>query len=116
MTVILKNKTDAKGQVQVNIHIEAELNISALAARRKVTGYLIDYVSDHLGGEDPALVVDGELFLWRVPVVLYLTSRGKVGQVGEVDVNAQTGQLLISQSLLKELKARAEDLATRPSP
>lgn len=115
MTIILKTKAGNQGQVQINIHVEAELNVSPLIARRKVTGYLIDQVSDHLGGEEPALVIDEERFLWRVPVALYLTSRGKVGQVGEIDVDAQSGQLLITQRLIEELKARAYNLATRPT-
>jgi len=113
MTVILKNRAETRGQVQINIQIEAELNVSDLMAQRKVTGYLIDHVSDHLSGETPALVVDQERLLWRVPVALYLTSRGKVGQVGEIDVDGQSGQLLITQTLLEELKARANELATR---
>jgi hypothetical protein len=104
---------EANSKVQVNIHIEAELSISAIMARRQVTGYLIDYVSDHLGGEAPVLVVDDKQFLWRVPVMLYLTSRGKIGKVGDIDVDSQTGQLLVSQSLIEELKTRAEYLATR---
>lgn len=113
MTVILKSRSESTGRVQINIRIEAELNVSALMARRRVTAYLIDHVSDHLGGESPDLVADEERFLWRVPVVLYLTSHGKVGQVGEIDVDAQTGQLLITQSLVEELKTRAENLVTR---
>ena len=63
MTVILKNNPEIEGQVHVKIHIETELNVSALMARRSVIGYLIDYVSDHLGGETPTLVIDGERLL-----------------------------------------------------
>lgn len=110
MSLIIKDVPQREGQVQVQIHIEADLHISALIARRRVTGYLIDYVSDHLGGDQPILVVDDEQFLWRVPVMLYLTSRGKVGKVGEIDVDAQTGQLFISADLLGEIKKNATSL------
>jgi hypothetical protein len=113
MSVMVKDAPVTAGKVLFNIHIQADLNVSAFMAKRMVTGYLIDHVSDHLGGTDPFLLVEGERFLWRVPVWLYLTSRGKVGQVGEIDVDGQTGQLLITQSLLEEIKAHAEYFATR---
>jgi hypothetical protein len=114
MTTTILEKNIETGQVQVSIHIESELNLSALVARRKVTGYLIDHVSDHLSGDMPALVVNDQgRLLWRVPVVLYLTSRGRVGKVGEIDVDPQTGQLLVTQLLLKELRTRADEVAAR---
>jgi len=45
--------------------------------------------------------------------MLYLTSRGAVGQVGEIDVDGQTGQLFISPEQIEELKRHATYLATR---
>ena len=113
MAVVLKQPTQADDQVHIDIRIQADLNVSAYVARRQVTGYLVDNVSDHLSGETPDLVVDGERLLWRVPVVLYLTSRGKVGQVGTIDVDAQTGQLQTTPSLIEDIEHRAHQLAAR---
>ncbi len=104
---------ETNGHVKFSLHLEAELAISALVARRQVTGYLIDQVSDHLGGDVPMLVIDGQQLRWRVPVVLYLTSHGRAGQVGEIEVDGQTGQLFVSPAQIEELKQRAEYLATR---
>jgi hypothetical protein len=116
MAVVLKQPTRFDDQVHVDIQIRADLNVSAYVARRQVTGYLLDNVSDHLSGETPDLVVDGERLLWRVPVVLYLTSRGRVGQVGTIDVDAQTGQLQITPSLIEDIEHRAFQIATSPTP
>ncbi len=116
MTILLKQSTESDDQTHIDIHIRADLNVSAYVARRQVTGYLIDNVSDHLSGEPPDLVVDGECLLWRVPVVLYLTSQGKVAQVGTMDVDAQTGQLQIVPTLIEDIERRARQLATRPAP
>jgi hypothetical protein len=116
MSVILKQPTQLDDRVHVHIHIQADLNVSAYVARRQVTNYLIDNVSDHLGGETPDLVVEGERMLWRVPVVLYLSSQGQVGQVGSIDVDAQTGQLQLNPSLIDEIEQRAHQLAIRPTP
>ena len=101
------------GQTYIKIHIDTKLPISSAQARRKVTGYLIDHVSDHLGGEQPTLAINGEQLWWRVPVVLFLTSLGRVGQVGSIDVDCQTGELLMIESHVEGIKAHADYLATR---
>jgi hypothetical protein len=116
MAVVFKRPTQFDDQVHIDIHMQADLNVSAYVARRQVTGYLIDNVSDHLSGETPDLVIDDERLLWRVPVALYLTSRGRVGQVGTIDVDAQTGQLQITPSLIEDIEHRARQLAARPTP
>jgi len=104
---------ERNGKLKVSLHVERELSISAMLARRKVTNYLIDCVSDHLGGANPILLLKEQELFWRVPVMLYLTSRGAVGQVGEIDVDGQTGQLFISPEQIEELKRHATYLATR---
>ncbi|MEI2691811.1 MAG: hypothetical protein V9H69_19760 [Anaerolineae bacterium] len=71
--------------------------------KQKVTGYVVDNVSDHMAGDDPTLVVDGDRFLWRVPVQLAVLPRGRLGQVGAIDVDAQSGQLLITNRLIEGL-------------
>jgi hypothetical protein len=116
MVVMLKQPVQSDDQVHIDIHIQADLNVSAYVARRQVTGYLLDNVSDHLSGEAPDLVIDGEQVLWRVPVVLYLTSKGRVGQVGAIDVDARTGQLLITPALIEDIERRAHELAARSAP
>ena len=115
MSVVLKQPAQLDDRVHVHIQIRADLNVSAFVARRQVTNYLLDNVSDHLSGEAPDLVIDGERLLWRVPVALYLTSQGSVGHVGSIDVDAQTGQLQITPSLVAELEQRAHQLATHPA-
>jgi len=112
VAVVLKPSAKLDDRVHVHIQIQADLNVSAMVARRQATNYLLDNVSDHLSGQDPDLVVDGEQLLWRVPVFLYLASRGQVGQVGAIDVDAQTGQLLITPAIMNEIEQRAHQLAS----
>lgn len=115
MSVILQQRDLPRGQVRVDIRIEADLNVSAFVARRKVTGYVLDHVSDHMAGDEPGLVVDGERFLWRVPVYLAVLPRGRLGQVGTIDVDAQDGQLLVTKELIEEMHCHARTLVERPS-
>ncbi len=114
MSVILQQRDLPRGQVRVDIRIEADLNVSAFVARRKVTGYLLDHVSDHMAGDEPSLVVDGERFLWRVPVYLAVLPRGRLGQVGNIDVDAQNGQLLVTKELIEEMHCHARTLVESP--
>jgi hypothetical protein len=113
MTVVFKPREITRGQVRVDIRIQADLNISAFVARQKVTGYVIDNISDHMAGDEPSLVVEGERFLWRVPVSVAVLPEGHLGQAGTIDVDAQNGQLLITQRLIEEMHANAETLVAR---
>jgi len=115
MSVILKQLPRSEQGVQVDIRITANLNVSAYVAQRQVTAYLVDNVSDHLSGEEPRLIVEDERFLWRVPVALYLTPGGRVGEVGAIDVDARTGQLQTTPSIIAGIERRAYELATRPA-
>jgi len=44
-------------------------------------------------------------------VILSLTSRGDVGEVGTIDVDVETGQLHVTPHLIAEINTRAENLA-----
>ena len=58
----------------------------------------------------PTLVLDEHIY-WRVPVILSLTSRGDVGEVGAIEVDVETGQLHVTPQLIMEINSRAEGLA-----
>jgi hypothetical protein len=74
---------------------------------------VVDNISDHMAGDDPTLVVDGDRFLWRVPVQLAVLPRGRLGQVGTIDVDAQSGQLLITNRLTEDVRRNAQALVER---
>lgn len=103
------------GRVQINVSVSAEMNFSAYAARKLVNRYVADEVSMFLRGADPTLVVSERLY-WRVPITLSLPRRGRLGEVGTLDVDVETGHLRLTSALLAEMKRRAEDLAARLAP
>ena len=63
---------------------------------------------------EPRLVVS-ERILWRVPVILSMPPNGDRGEVGTIDVDVETGQLVVNQSLIEEIVQRAEYLAEHPT-
>lgn len=105
------------GRLEVDIKVTADVNISAYAAKQKVNGFVLSDISYMMHAADPTLVVD-ERICWRVPVVLSLTSRGDVGEVGTLDVDVETGQVHVTPQMIAEINARAKNLAlsTTPAP
>ncbi len=100
--------------VTLSIHIEmtAQVNITAFVARQKVTRFVITEISTQLLGETPALNV-GERLCWSVPVVLTSPARGIVGKVGEICVDATTGELLLEEDTVQRMTEDVRRLAER---
>jgi hypothetical protein len=91
------------------------MNVSAETARKVVDAFVLSHVSYMMHAGEP-LLVNGRGARWRVPVILSLTSCGEVGEVGSIDVDAQSGQMQIDPERLRELNHRAQMLAPGASP
>ena len=74
----------------VNVQIlPPSVRISALAAQRKVSRFVLDEISYLMGTEQPSLMQTDHLrYVWRVPVVLTYPTHGTVGTAGHLDVDA----------------------------
>ena len=89
--------------------------IDATTARRSVTRWVGIHVADMLMADTPTLILASQPLRWRVPIVLG-SSKGIVGEVGNVDVDAQTGALVTSPELIEQLLTQANRLvASRTS-
>ena len=101
---------------RVSLHIlPPRARIPAVAARRKVNVFVCNEISYLMGGGTPELV-QGEQMVWRVPVLLTFPQHGTVGTVGVIDVDAESGDLLTTPSLIEEITHNAEALVARLSP
>ena len=98
-------------QVDINVHVTASINVTPFVARQKVNVLLLDKVGTGLLSETPALVATEGRLSWRVPVALALPGRGNLGQVGTVDVDVQTGEVLADPNSLRDITQRANQLA-----
>lgn len=98
--------------VKIEVSVSARINVTDVAAQRKVNRLLLDLVGTQLYGERPSLVA-GERLVWRVPVWLGLPTVGPIGQLGVLDVDTQTGEVLYTQRILDELAERGDALAQR---
>ncbi len=90
----------------------APVPISALVARQKVNVLMLEQVSNLLLADEPMLVQlpDGR-WVWRVPVDLTFPTRGRVGRVDEVDVDAYYGEVRYSDATLAQIDEAARRLA-----
>ena len=85
-------------------------------ARRKANTWLAEHVGNVVGtAKQGVLLQTGNRAIWRfeafVTGVTYITPLGPLGQV---DIDANTGQVLNSQPLAQELIKRAKELAPLP--
>jgi hypothetical protein len=103
------------GRVAVNIKVSADIHISAKVAQRRVSRLLISEIGNLLYGGAPSLAV-GERICWRVPALLVYPDTGPVGQAGTLDVDVETGEILVTPEQLSEIKDYAHYLAQRTSP
>jgi len=97
-------------QVDVTIRVSAKLNVTQVAARRKINVFVLDEIGTGLGGDTPTLVVQNDRLCWRVPIMLALVPHGHVGQVGQIDVDAQTGEILADDELVQTIADHAQRL------
>lgn len=95
--------------VDIQLHVSAQINITPFVARQKVNVLMLDRVGNLLHGGEPELAVSNRL-CWRVPVLLSTPRRGLVGQVGAVQIDAQSGEVLADDELLKDIAEHARRL------
>ena len=100
-------------QVNVSINISATLNITAYTAKRKANVFVLNRLGTGLFGDEPKLIVTDKLICWRVPIFASTASQGRLGQVGQIDVDAQTGEVLADENVLKEIGDNADRLVAR---
>src|SRR5882762_426913 len=86
----------------IRIELTAQANITPFVARQKVTRFVVMEISTQLLGDTPELVVSDRL-CWSVPVVLTSPSRGIIGRVGDIAVDATSGELLVDEETVRRM-------------
>jgi hypothetical protein len=81
-------------------------------AKIRVNGYLSKYVAFFAGAEGRPQWIAGNPPLWRVVTVLRLREQGTVCELGVIDVNAQTGEVMsLPTEQLQTMQRRAHHAA-----
>ncbi|NUM47130.1 MAG: hypothetical protein HUU38_20715 [Anaerolineales bacterium] len=99
---------------ELEAHQTKEVPVSAFIARQKVNVLMLENVSNLLLAGVPVLInKGGERQVWSVPVDLTYPSKGRVGKVGEIDVDAVYGDIHFDQQLLKQITLVAQRMTRK---
>ncbi|HFD40426.1 MAG TPA: hypothetical protein ENJ31_11345 [Anaerolineae bacterium] len=112
MTVVLERLQPSQlqtAQVDIRVRVTSQVNITPFVARQKVNVLMLDKVGNLLHGGEPEMVLSDRLY-WRVPVLLSTPSRGLLGQVGAILVNARTGETVADDTTLQDIADHAQRL------
>jgi hypothetical protein len=101
-------------EVEVDIKIHTRLKISSYVAKQKANVCLVLHGGQSFCVDDPILQV-GERIVWLVPVWLSPPQEGRKAKIGELIVDAQTGEVLESGEQCRVLQQIANTLL-RTSP
>ena len=116
MTIILEHDLlPERGTVHLAIQRDFTIHVTAEEARRQVDRWLFDQVSYMMTAEAPTLVLS-ECIVWRVPAVLTAPHVGRVGAVGAVDVDVQTGQMNVTPERIAAFQQAGIELGKRLPP
>jgi hypothetical protein len=86
-------------------------------AKVKVTGYIAEHIAFFATAEDQPEWVESTPPLWRVATALRLRGQGKVCELGTVDVNSLTGDVLpLSDKEISLRQKRARHAAETVTP
>ena len=100
-------------EIDVTVHVKAKMNVTPFIARQKVNVLLLDKVGTGLLSGSPILMAGNGRLLWRVPILLSLPKVGQLGEVGSIDVDVQTAEILVSDPELDTIRQNANQLAQR---
>lgn len=98
------------GSLHIDVHLSAEVNLTADMARRKVNAFLATHVGNLLLADEPIMAF-GNRIVWRVPVDLTAPHKGRLGRVGEIDIDVENGELLLNEAQIEAIRERAHRLA-----
>ena len=99
----------AGGDVEVEIKIHTRLHISSYVAKQKTNVCLALRCGQSFYVDEPILQVE-ERVTWLVPVWLSTPQEGRKTKIGELLVDAQTGEVLEEGERCRELKRIANAL------
>lgn len=102
-----------EGPLQVDASFRGEIPISPTLARQRASGYLAREVALFVTAGEPLLILD-EQPRWQAPVILRLRGYGNLAEVGQIEVDARTGQVTpLTEVEIAQIRKQAHDIAAR---
>lgn len=113
MTVTIETITPPDtGMLNLDLRLTADIRVTPDHARRSVSQFVGNHIADLLHGDRPDLIIRADGAYWRVPVVLSSRSLGRIGVVGSLDVDVNSGDLKVSDRTIAEIERNAQRFAS----
>lgn len=106
-----------QAEINLKIEVKSRFNITSLVACQNVNLFLLFNLGNLVTAGEPILLI-GEKLRWRVPVIYSLPGKGQLGQVGELAVDVETGEIIMEESQpssLEEMDRHVEYLYSSAS-
>jgi hypothetical protein len=96
------------------VYIVIQPEIDQRTARKKATGWLVDRVGNLVGADDGVLLRKDNRWVWQFHAYLTSLSHPPRGPIGQVELDAETGELLNGQSTVEEMYERGQTFIHTP--
>ena len=88
------------------VYIVAQVEIGAQTARKKANGWLVEHVGNLVMADDGVLGQRDGRWVWRFNAYLTSLSHAPRGPIGQVELAADTGQVLNDPNTVDEMYQR----------
>lgn len=109
MAVQLSNGIPPDSDAHVSVSVDTPLGITGATARRKANSQILMHCGQNYVTGEARLVVGGRT-QWEVPVEAVHDRKGRLGPVGTLMFDAQTGEFLTAADELEKMKQRCRAL------
>lgn len=96
------------------VYLVVQPEIDKRTARRKATGWLMDHVGNLVGADDGVLVQKDNRWIWQFNAYLTSLTQAPRGPIGQVELDADTGELLTDQSTVEAMYERGQAFINTP--
>ncbi len=97
--------------VDYSIEVHTTLLITTADARQRAGRFLLDNVGNMITAGQPTLHLQADQIRWKVPVLYGLPGHGTLGQIGELMIDVESGQISLDESTpISKMEQRAEAL------
>ena len=96
------------------VYLVVQPEIDERTACRKATGWLVDHVGNLVGADDGILVQKNNRWVWQFNAYMTSLSQARRGPIGQVELDAGTGELLSDQSTVEAMYERGQAFINTP--
>lgn len=114
---VVSSRWPPEGTLQLDVPgVTGEISVSPDLARRRAKGYLSREVAMAFRPGEPVLVW-GSQPVWRMTIHLFLRGYGQVAELGAVEVDAISGEVIpLAPAQISAMQGQADAIALRLTP